>query len=193
MKGEFRHGWNKLSGIHEFTINTKSVTGDIEVKGARRFTNCTVMQIPQLKGRKPHFAIKDSTGTTVFEVGARQINAYSALSQLAGKSLGSFSWKEEPSYMDDGNTFLRCRATITMPPTTIGEAPIPRIVLDTETTGLHPQSDEILQLSIIDGNGSTLWNKLYKPSFQTSCGRKRSVSTTSGPWMSRTKAASPTI
>lgn len=36
------------------------------------------------------------------------------------------------------------------------------IVIDTETTGLSPY-DEILQLSIIDGNGKTLLNELYRP------------------------------
>lgn len=36
------------------------------------------------------------------------------------------------------------------------------IIIDTETTGLTPY-DEILQLSIIDGNGKTLLNELYRP------------------------------
>lgn len=40
------------------------------------------------------------------------------------------------------------------------------IVIDTETTGLSPY-DEILQLSIIDGNGTTLLNELYKPLIHT--------------------------
>lgn len=37
------------------------------------------------------------------------------------------------------------------------------IVLDTETTGLSPDKDEILQLSIIDGTGNTLFNSYFKP------------------------------
>lgn len=37
------------------------------------------------------------------------------------------------------------------------------IVLDVETTGLDPQLDEILQLSIIDENGSILFNEYIKP------------------------------
>lgn len=37
------------------------------------------------------------------------------------------------------------------------------IVIDAETTGLDPDWDEILQLSIIDGNGSTLFNSYFKP------------------------------
>ena len=37
------------------------------------------------------------------------------------------------------------------------------ICLDVETTGLSFYSDEILQLSIIDGNGKTLFNKYIRP------------------------------
>lgn len=38
------------------------------------------------------------------------------------------------------------------------------LVLDTETTGVcKDRQDEVLQLAIIDGNGKTVWNKLYKP------------------------------
>lgn len=37
------------------------------------------------------------------------------------------------------------------------------IVIDTETTGLNAAEDEILQLSIIDGNGATLYNHYFKP------------------------------
>ena len=37
------------------------------------------------------------------------------------------------------------------------------IVLDTETTGLNTQTDELLQVSIIDSNGNTLYNSYLKP------------------------------
>lgn len=37
------------------------------------------------------------------------------------------------------------------------------IVIDTETTGLSSYYDEILQLSIIDSNGNTLYNQYFKP------------------------------
>lgn len=38
-----------------------------------------------------------------------------------------------------------------------------KVFFDTETTGLSPENDEILQLAIIDENGKILWNKKYKP------------------------------
>lgn len=38
------------------------------------------------------------------------------------------------------------------------------IVFDTETTGLYAGEDEILQLSIINGNGDVLFNEYIKPS-----------------------------
>ena len=34
---------------------------------------------------------------------------------------------------------------------------------DMETTGLHPDQDDILKLSIVDGDGNELFNKFFKP------------------------------
>lgn len=42
------------------------------------------------------------------------------------------------------------------------------IILDCETTGLDPNTDEILQLSIIDGNGTQLYNSYFRPTVNTS-------------------------
>lgn len=39
------------------------------------------------------------------------------------------------------------------------------IVIDTETTGLDADTDELLQVSIIDGQGNTLFNSYIKPLF----------------------------
>lgn len=37
------------------------------------------------------------------------------------------------------------------------------LVIDTETTGLDPEHDELLQLSIIDSEGNTLFDSYFKP------------------------------
>lgn len=37
------------------------------------------------------------------------------------------------------------------------------VVLDTETTGLDPDTDEILQVAIISGSGAVLINELCRP------------------------------
>lgn len=42
------------------------------------------------------------------------------------------------------------------------------IILDCETTGLNPNTDEILQLSIIDGDGTCLYNSYFRPTVNTS-------------------------
>ena len=41
------------------------------------------------------------------------------------------------------------------------------IIVDTETTGLDPNKDEILQIAIVDGNGKILFNEYIKPTKTT--------------------------
>lgn len=51
-----------------------------------------------------------------------------------------------------------------------------RIVIDTETTGLDPNEDEILQLSVINVNdGSTIYNQYFKPEKATSWEQAQAV------------------
>lgn len=42
------------------------------------------------------------------------------------------------------------------------------VVIDTETTGLNPEENELLQVSIIDGAGNNLFNSYFKPTVATS-------------------------
>ena len=42
------------------------------------------------------------------------------------------------------------------------------LVLDTETTGLNKEQDEILQLSMVDGRGYTVFNRYIRPTRKTS-------------------------
>lgn len=49
------------------------------------------------------------------------------------------------------------------------------IVFDTETTGLSAVTDEILQLSIIDGDGKVLFSSLVKPYFHDSWEQAQSI------------------
>ena len=42
------------------------------------------------------------------------------------------------------------------------------LVIDIETTGRNPSEDEILQLAILDGDGSVLYNKFLRPEKVTS-------------------------
>jgi DNA polymerase-3 subunit epsilon len=41
------------------------------------------------------------------------------------------------------------------------------IFIDTETTGLYPEYDELLEIAIVDSKGKTLLNTLLKPIKQT--------------------------
>lgn len=160
---EFREGLDMMAGKTSFTINSGRATGIEPPSGNRRFMDCTIESIPQPNGHKPHMAVKDSQGDIVFEVGAQQTGAYRTLQRFVGQRIHRFAWEELESAYGTG-TYLQCK--IQADPrrsTPEGYTPIPRIVIDTETTGLDPMEDEILQLSIIDGDGNTIIDRKYKP------------------------------
>lgn len=76
-----------------------------------------------------------------------------------------------------GNTYIKIAKRMTEPKEEIKEVPVPAvdfveekitdpskiIVFDVETTGLNNEIDEILQLSIINGNNEVLFNEYIRP------------------------------
>ena len=165
-KAAYRRGRDKLHGTVVFNVGVNAVVVPDDPSGSRRFGACSVESVPQPKGRKPHFVLRDSKGGVVFEVGAQARAAYAALQPLEGCKVRSFSWEWKASDIGAG-AYLSCRLVEGKRKIAV-EEPIERIILDTETTGLQPQYDEILQLSIIDGYGNALLNNLYRPKYHDS-------------------------
>lgn len=166
-KAAYKRGRDKLHGVVAFNVGVNAVVVPDNPSGSRRFGVCSVESVPQPKGRKPHFVLRNSKGEAVFEVGAQARAAYAALQPLEGRKVRSFSWEWKASGIGAG-AYLSCRLVEGKRENAVVEEPIERIILDTETTGLQPQYDEILQLSIIDGYGNALLNNLYRPKYRDS-------------------------
>lgn len=165
---ECQEGLDRVYGKASFNITVGQATGVRRPVGRRKYTGCTVISMPQAGGRKPHVGVQTGKGDIVFEVGARSVAAYQTLSGFVGRKLRRFAWEEYDSDFDENKTYLKCQLQADLrhrQPSTV--APIPRIVLDTETTGLDPRVDEILQLSVIDGDGNVVLDHKYKPEHTT--------------------------
>lgn len=158
----YKKSASKLFGVHTFTIEPDKAVSDATLSGTRRYTKCSVISIPQPNNRKPKLAIMSQKGIKLLEVSPINYGKYAMLEPLVGCSSVSLSWCEKYSQFGDGNSYLDCKLCVDSKNNS-AKITIPRIVLDTETTGLDPIKDEIIQLSIIDGNGYTLLNEYYKP------------------------------
>lgn len=158
----YKKSASKLFGVHTFTIEPDKAVSDATLSGTRRYTKCSVISIPQPNNRKPKLAIMSQKGIKLLEVSPRNYGKYAMLEPLVGCSSVSLSWCEKYSQFGDGNSYLDCKLCVDSKNNS-AKITTPRIVLDTETTGLDPIKDEIIQLSIIDGNGYTLLNEYYKP------------------------------
>lgn len=158
----YKKSASKLFGVHTFTIEPDKAVSDATLSGTRKYTKCSVISIPQPNNRKPKLAIMSQKGIKLLEVGPRNYGKYAMLEPLVGCASVSLSWCEKYSQFGDGNSYLDCKLCVDSKNNS-AKITIPRIVLDTETTGLDPIKDEIIQLSIIDGNGETLLNEYYKP------------------------------
>lgn len=100
----------------------------------------------------------------IFEIPSQLTNAYNKLQEIADNT--PCNVKIETETFENQNRTLHY-FTLTPGKITIPN-PITRIIVDTETTGLDPAEDELLQIAIIDGNGTTLHNEYYKPEHKTS-------------------------
>ncbi|KAB8292806.1 3'-5' exonuclease [Bifidobacterium avesanii] len=165
-KAAYKRGRNKLHGTVVFNVGVNAVVVPNDPSRSQRFGVCSVESVPQPKGRKPHLVLRDGKGVVVLEVGAQARAAYAALQPLEGCKVRSFSWERKASDIGAG-AYLSCRI-VEGKRKIAAEEPIEQIILDTETTGLQPQYDEILQLSIIDGCGNALLNNLYRPKYHDS-------------------------
>lgn len=165
VKNHFMRSVMKLSGKYSFCADSRFIADHIDLSRPHTFKNCIVSA--ECKGEEKHIIIKSIYGNTIFETKNVLTEANNVLTPLVGHKLRYFSYKPKTSSNSSSNLFqfsLKVEMnTVSIP----CEDVIPRIVLDTETTGLDPEADEILQLAIIDGDGNVLWNKRYKPEYVT--------------------------
>ena len=165
VRNHFMRSLMKLSGKYSFYADSRLVADSIDISRSHSFKNCIVTT--ECKGEEKHVIVKNSYGNIIFETKNVLTEANNVLIQLVGHKLEYFSFKPKASSSNSTN-FLQFNLKVEINTVNIPcEDVIPRIVLNTETTGLDPEYDEILQLSIIDGNGNVLWNKLYKPEYVT--------------------------
>ena len=144
----------ELSGIYMVEFNpANAINQPFPERGSAR--NCKVVSIPRDKGRLPYIAVTGHNDRLVLKIDGRQQNIRYVLEKLVGTELSSVTW---------GPGKWGTRVTFRVKPSEEPvERTIDRIVIDTETTGLDPRYDEILQLSIVGPSGETLWNRKYKP------------------------------
>ncbi|NYI25818.1 3'-5' exonuclease [Aeriscardovia aeriphila] len=122
------------------------------------FPDCHIRSIEQSGKKKAHYGLFDKNNQLVFEVAAPQRSAYARMAKIKDLPIMNVKLYKNPSYSEYTADFLP-----DLRPLQDYSHPIKRIVLDTETTGLNPGLDEILQISIIDGDGNMLLNNYYKP------------------------------
>lgn len=156
MPNKYEWRMNEMGGHKRIYLNKTLINPEIIHK--KSFNGCYIEKQEQRKGVKPHYAIIDNAGTWICEITARQTSAYKTI-QLIEKLPITHA---QITYREEDNTYIIDLQADLMPLHNYNNQ-IRRIVIDTETTGLDPQFDEILQLSIIDGYGNTILNNYYKP------------------------------
>lgn len=145
-----------------FFLKKQNIVLDFPVRG--HIKDGKIIEIDKGPHKKTRLAITDKDGRIILETNAWSSHLRAILENLKGRGIKDFRWSP---VMDDGtsdgDTDIKAVFRLKPEPHKTTGSPIPAIYLDTETTGLDPRYDEILQLSIINQDGETLWNKKYKP------------------------------
>ncbi|TCD53744.1 3'-5' exonuclease [Alloscardovia theropitheci] len=158
-----KYDWRvrRINGYRRFYLDKRFINREILAWRKFYLQDCHIVKVEQSKGRKPHYIVYTSDNRQICEIEARSTGAYREIQLIANLPILTVSIAPmesgDDSYMIDMQADLR--------PIHNYANPIRRIVIDTETTGLDPRRDEILQLSIIDGFGNTILNNYYKPEY----------------------------
>lgn len=154
----------ELGGECEVTCNRSSNLAQVPkhgfIQGGR------VIRIDQ-GAKAPHYAIQDRDGNIVYETTSHPSAMRRRLERYENREVERFGWAPLQVTGPDGRDYgdrMICDLKV-KPATraTAADPPLDAVYLDTETTGLDPEHDEILQLSIIDQDGNVLWDRKYRP------------------------------
>lgn len=152
-----------------FPLSGSVTSGGSLPTGNRSFANLHVELAEQERaGAKPHVTLLDSDGHVVLDVPARATGAYGRLTAHAGEPVESLRWRRKGG--TSGAPYMECwirYADYDDEETEERQFQYEQLFLDTETTGLDPARDEILQLAIADGEGRVVWDRKYKPTHHT--------------------------
>lgn len=148
----------EINGEVRVYVREELIKPTVLEKKLSSFPDCHIRAIEQSGKRKAHYGLFDKNNKLVFEVAAPQRSAYARMAKIKDLPIMNVKLYKNPSYSEYTADFLP-----DLRPLQDYSHPIKRIVLDTETTGLYPGLDEILQISIIDGDGNMLLNNYYKP------------------------------
>lgn len=164
---DYDAGQSLFFGEERFTFPLSgSVTSDHRFTAKEQsFSNLHVAVEEQgRKGAKPHVLLLDADGNTVLDVAARASGAYGRLIGHVGAAVETFRWRKQGGKY--GEPYMECWIRYATP-----RSNVPRryrqLFVDTETTGLDPANDEILQLSIVDGDGRVVLAQTYRPEEHT--------------------------
>lgn len=149
---------DKLEG--KYTAYFSPQKWEIDQPERGELQDCSVRLEDRGSKLKPYIVVYDRNGNELMRLNGLASQLRRALETVAEQDHVKLSW--EPI---DNESLL----TIEGEPRQVKKAAvIPMIAIDTETTGLYPKGDEILQLSIVDERGNKLFDRYFKPETVTS-------------------------